>query len=79
VLNALKSGKTLADLAKDKGVSQDKVKQAIVDAEKAAIDQALKDGKITKERADTLKSKLDPSKIDLNKKYLQPRRGNGKT
>jgi hypothetical protein len=79
VLSALRSGKTLADLAKEKGVTEDKVKQSIVDAEKAAIDQAVKDGKITKERGDLLKSKMDPSKIDLSKKHPQPPGRAGKT
>lgn len=69
VLAALRNGKTLADLAKEKNVDPAKVKQAIVDAEKAAIDQAVKDGKLTQARADQLKARLDPSKIDLNRKY----------
>jgi polyhydroxyalkanoate synthesis regulator phasin len=72
VLAALRGGKTLADLAKEKNVDPNKVKQAIVDAEKAAIDQAVKDGKLTKERAEQLKAKLDPSKIDLSRKHFQP-------
>jgi hypothetical protein len=72
VLAALRGGKTLADLAKEKNVDPNKVKQAIVDAEKAAIDQAVKDGKLTQARADQLKAQLDPSKIDLNRKYFQP-------
>lgn len=74
VLAALRGGKTLADLAKEKNVDPNKVKQAIVDAEKAALDQAVKDGKLTKERAEQLKAKLDPSKIDLSRKHFLPRR-----
>jgi ribosomal protein S20 len=79
VVSALQGGKTLADLAKEKGVTEDKVKQAMIDAEKAAIDQAIKDGKITKDRGDQLKSKLDPSKIDLSRKPRLPRGRSGKT
>jgi len=76
VLKQLRGGKTLADLAKEKNVDQAKIKQAIVDAEKAALDQAVKDGKLTKDRADALKAELDPSKIDLSRKHFPfPERG----
>jgi hypothetical protein len=76
LLKALRGGKTLADLAKEKNVDQAKIKQIIIDAGKAAVDQAVKDSKLTKERADALKAKLDPSKIDLTKKHFSfPGRG----
>jgi hypothetical protein len=70
VTSALGSGKTLADLAKEKNVDEAKVKTAIADAEKAALDRAVQDGLITKERADALKAKIDPSKIDLSRQHF---------
>jgi hypothetical protein len=70
VTSALRDGKTLADLAKEKNVDEAKVKTAIADAEKAALDRAVQDGLITKERADALKAKIDPSKIDLSRQHF---------
>ncbi|MDE3088101.1 MAG: hypothetical protein KGJ80_01790 [Chloroflexota bacterium] len=70
VTSALRGGKTLADLAQSQKVDPSKVQQAIADAEKSAIDRALKDGLITQDRANTLKAKIDPSKIDLSRPLL---------
>ena len=67
---ALKAGKTLADLAKQQQVDEIKVKTAIVNAQKAALDRAVKDGLITQAAADKRKASLDPNKIDLTKKLL---------
>jgi len=59
----LHAGKTLEDVAKDKGVDVQKVydamKAAQVEAQKAAIQQAVKDGKLTQEQADWLLKGLD--------------------
>ena len=57
--DALKSGKSIADIAKDKGVDLKTIQSAVVSAEKAAIDQAVKDGKLTPAQADKLKAALD--------------------
>ena len=70
VTAALKAGKTLADLAKQQQVDEIKVKTAIVNAEKAALDRAVKDGLVTQAAADKRKANLDPNKIDLTKKLL---------
>jgi hypothetical protein len=66
VTSALRSGKTLADLAKSQNVDPSKVLQAIADAEKAGIDRAVKDGLMTQTQADALKAKIDPSNINLS-------------
>ncbi|MBI1801939.1 MAG: DUF2680 domain-containing protein [Chloroflexi bacterium] len=55
----LKSGKTLEQIAKDKGVDLQAVRSAVISAEKAQIDQAVKDGKLTQTQADHLKSTID--------------------
>jgi len=66
---ALKT-KTLLTLAQEKNVDVTKLRTAIADAEKAAIDQAVKDGKLTQAQADTLKANLKPENIDLNGRSL---------
>jgi hypothetical protein len=59
----LHAGKTLEDVAKDKGVDFQKVTDALkaarVDAAKTQIEQAVKDGKLTREQADWLLKGLD--------------------
>ena len=55
-------------MAKEKNVSADELKAAIITAVTAQIDQAVKDGKLTQTQAEQLKSKLD-SQIDLNKSW----------
>jgi polyhydroxyalkanoate synthesis regulator phasin len=45
----LQSGKSLAQIAKDKGKSVDGLVQALYDAAKTKLDQAVKDGKISKD------------------------------
>jgi polyhydroxyalkanoate synthesis regulator phasin len=68
LMTELRSGKTLADVAKEKNVTADELKAAIITAVTAQIDQAVKDGKLTQTQAEQLKSKLD-SQIDLNKSW----------
>lgn len=48
------AGKTLSQIAQEKGVSDQQVTDAMLAARKAAIDQAVKDGKITQAQADWL-------------------------
>jgi hypothetical protein len=64
---ALRNRKTLLDLAREKNVDVTKLRTAIADAEKAAIDQAVKDGKLTQAQADKLKANLKPENIDLTR------------
>lgn len=59
---------TLLQLAQSKNVDVTKLRTAIADAEKAAIDQAVKDGKLTQTQADALKANLKPENIDLNRR-----------
>ena len=48
----LQSGKTIADLAKTKGVDLTTLSTALLDAEKARLTQSVKDGTITQAEAD---------------------------
>ncbi len=65
---AMRGGKTLLDLAREKNVDVAKLRTAIADAEKAAIDQAVKDSKLTQAQADKLKANIKPENIDLNRR-----------
>ncbi len=55
---ALMSGKTLADVAKDQGVPVDTVVTALVDSVTKDIDQAVADGRLTQDQADTFTKDL---------------------
>ncbi len=68
--SALRGGKTLLDIAREKNVDVTKLRTAIADAEKAAVDQAVKDGKLTKAQADSIKANMTPDNIDLNARSL---------
>lgn len=50
----LASGKSLADIAKDKGKSVDGLKKAITADVKTNLDQAVEDGKLTQAQADDI-------------------------
>jgi hypothetical protein len=56
---ALQSGKSLAQVAQDHGKTKDGLKQAIHDATKTSLDQAVKDGKLTQQVADQILAKTD--------------------
>jgi ribosomal protein S20 len=58
VRQGLQAGKSLADLAKQKGVAESKVVDALVTQAKADLDQAVKDGRLTSDNAATISSKL---------------------
>jgi hypothetical protein len=83
-LDTALQSKTLLTLAQEKNVDVTKLRTAIADAEKAAVDQAVKDSKLTQAQADSLKAGLTPDNIDLNRDGLrggpfsgQPGRGFG--
>ncbi len=54
----LHSGKTLAEIAEDQGVSTTAVVDAVVEAATARIDDAVADGRLTAEQAATMKAGL---------------------
>ena len=60
----LKSGKTIADLAKEKNVTADQIKTAVVDAVTAQANQAVKDGKLTQTQADNIINKVKNTSAD---------------
>lgn len=50
-------GKTFWDLAQEKGLTVEEAQQAMLDARSAALDAMVKDGTITQEQADWMKSR----------------------
>ena len=54
----LKSGKTLAQIAQDKGIAKDKLVSDVQSIMKANLDQAVKDKKVTADKATQIESKL---------------------
>src|SRR5205807_3238109 len=55
----LRSGQSLADIAKSKSVDPQKVIEALVADATAKIDQAVKDGKVPADKAADIKSGLN--------------------
>ena len=51
-------GKTLFDIAKEKGVTDQQLIDAMLASRQEAIDQAVKDGQITQEQADWMIAKM---------------------
>jgi hypothetical protein len=74
LMTELRSGKTLADVAKEKNISSDDLKAAIVQTVGAQIDQAVKDGKLTQAQAD--KSKAQLNNLSLDQPWFNRGRGN---
>jgi hypothetical protein len=65
---ALKDGKSIAQVAKEHDKSADDVVDAIVKKATSAIDQAVKDGKLDSKKADEIKQKLpDRAKQFVNR------------
>ena len=54
----LQAGKSIAEVAAEHNVSVDDVKQALIDAATARINEAVANGRITQERADNLIERL---------------------
>jgi hypothetical protein len=58
VTTAMRSGKSLGDIANDKGKSRDGLVQALTTAANTRIDQAVASSKLTADQAATLKTKV---------------------
>jgi hypothetical protein len=69
----LKAGKTIADVAKAKGVSVQKVVDAMVAAMREQIDSQLKAGRLTSEQAKRLEANLEQMITDhVNGTFTRP-------
>jgi hypothetical protein len=69
----LQAGKSIAEVAAEHNVSVDDVKQALVDAATAKINEAVANGRITQERADNLIERL-PALVE---RVVNHHRGDG--
>jgi hypothetical protein len=58
LLDARMAGKTVLDIAKEKGVTEQQLADALVAGRKEALDQAVKDGKLTQEQADWMLNRM---------------------
>lgn len=69
---ALQSGQTLADVAGEKNVSVDTLKQAMITAAKAEVDAAVTAGTITQAQADEIKARIDEkaATLDLSQPFF---------
>ena len=59
ITNATNSGKTLYNLAAEKGMTQEQLKADLLEERTKAIEAAVEKGTITKEEGETLKSNLN--------------------
>ena len=58
ITDGFNSGKTMYDLAKEKGMTEEQFKAALLEEKNKAVDKAVADGKMTKAEGDTLKETL---------------------
>ena len=68
----LASGKSLADIAKDKGKSVDGLKKAMTADLQAKLDQAVKDKRLTQAQADEILKRTNARLDDLVDQAFQP-------
>jgi lambda repressor-like predicted transcriptional regulator len=77
IRRALRDGKSLADLAKDRGKSVDGLEDALRDEIRRAADRAADDGALTREQANRLAEKLSGAVDELVEKGATPGLGFG--
>lgn len=58
IQNGRSSGKTLNDVATDKGVTQEQLRDAMVEEKVKSIDEAIAEGKVSKEEGEALKTRI---------------------
>jgi uncharacterized protein YidB (DUF937 family) len=77
VQQSLKDGKSLLDLAKEQGMSEEDLTSRLLAVRNSKVDEAVKSGKITKEKADTVKAKMQEHiSFMIHSKNLQRLRSN---
>lgn len=59
----LRSGKSLSALAQEKGVAEADLQAVVVSAVKAQLDQAVKDGKLTQQQADSMLQRIQEAPL----------------
>jgi Protein of unknown function (DUF2680). len=76
IASAAKDGKTAFDLAKQKGVTADQLKSMLIVAKSQNIDKKVKEGKITMDKGNEIKTKIEArvQKWDGNLNFNQKRK-----
>ncbi|HEY3109724.1 MAG TPA: hypothetical protein VGL23_13270 [Chloroflexota bacterium] len=75
----LRAGKSLAQVAQDHGKTRDELKQYITDRAKARLDELVKAGRLTQERANQMLAKLTANLDKLiDRVHKAPAKGAGK-
>lgn len=77
LVRALRSGKTLAQVAGDQGKSVDGLQQALLDAARARLDRAVANGRLTSAQRDAILRDLRQHVADLVNGRLPPMRFRG--
>ncbi|WP_338835942.1 hypothetical protein [Neomoorella thermoacetica] len=65
LFNELKNGKTLADIAKEKNLTLDQVKEKLIAQKKQVLDQKVAQGKMTQDTENKILSRLQ--QMDLTR------------
>ena len=68
----LKSGKTLEDIAKTKGLTLEQVKEELVEKQKQLLDERVAQGKMTEEQAEKVLSRLENMDLSRMGKFGRP-------
>jgi len=77
ITNAINSGKSMLDLAKEKGISEEDFKAAIKADRIKLIDEAIAKGTISKEQGDSIKVRLEANLENCTGNFGEMRKGNG--
>jgi len=76
ITNAINSGKSMFDLAKEKGLSEEDFKTAIKADRIRLIDEAIANGKLSKEQGDAIKTSLEANMENCTGSFGQMKKGN---
>ncbi|MCS5697181.1 MULTISPECIES: Fis family transcriptional regulator [Desulfofundulus] len=68
----LQQGKKIYDIAKEKGLTMDQLHQKLLEARIQAIQQAVKDGKISQDKADKMIQRLQNAPQDRGFEHFGP-------
>jgi hypothetical protein len=72
IIKEMEKGKTLVQVAKDKGLTEAEFNQKLTDFDSKIVDKAVKDGTITKEHGDALKAgRADRIKNGMKEKAMK--------
>lgn len=77
ITDGLNSGKTMYDLAKDKGMSIDQFRKALIEEKSKSVDSAVEKGSITKEQGESLKTNINTNINNCDGTPGSGRKGNG--